>query len=334
MPQLRRIVYFLGAGASVAAGAYATVQHGGRIQAPIQKNFWSTFLRFCKWTENNKTIESFLFRYFLGYGRVPARLKPMSRYALLNETEVEEVFTFISERIAAPATSPQLRVAVEKVWDSLTEEIGNVFSKFPANQSSRTLYRKFMNAHVRSRDTIVSFNYDTIFEDSVRNFKKFYYEGLRDRKDSAIRLIKPHGSVNWQLNDGKIKIAKSPQRSVVVAPTHLKFVVSGEQEPSRPDGNYGYLNQTDELPKIWSSMEQQMRGARALVFIGYSFPLADLYFSSIFRSILAARDSQPRIVIVNPDALEIRARLTKRFALQSVDTYFDFRQFNQESRIG
>lgn len=333
MAQKRRIVYFLGAGASVAAGAYATVQHGGKIQAPTQSNFWSTFLRFCKWTENNKIIESFLFRYFLGYRHVPSRLSPMRRYELLNEIEVEEVFTFISERIAASATSPQLKTAVERVWDSLTEEIGNVFTKFPANRKSRALYRRFMQQHVRSKDTIVSFNYDTIFEDSIRNIRPIYYEGLMDRKDSAIRVIKPHGSVNWELVKGKISISKSPERSVVVAPTHLKFVVSSGQDLSHLASNYGYLNQTDELPEIWSSMEQQMRGARALVFLGYSFPMADLYFSSIFRSILAARDSQPRIVIVNPDALAIRTQLSKRFSLQSVNTYFDFEQFNQESRI-
>src|ERR1700722_3819301 len=143
--QQRRIVYFLGAGASVASGAYATVQPGGKIHAPTQKNFWSTFLRFYVWTDNYLTIESFLFRYFLGYRKVPTRLKPTEPRALLNTIDVEEVFTFISERIAAPATSPQLKGAVERVWSALTAEIGAVFSKFPANTASRGLYRRFID---------------------------------------------------------------------------------------------------------------------------------------------------------------------------------------------
>jgi hypothetical protein len=243
------------------------------------------------------------------------------------------VFTFISERIAAPATSPQLRVAVEKVWDALTEEIGNVFSKFPANRASHTLYREFIAQHVRSRDTIVSFNYDTIFENSVPASHNIYFGGLEERKGSAIRLLKPHGSVDWELVNGKIKITKRPKRSVVVAPTHLKFVVSNGSELSKTSGRYGYLDQTAEMSEIWNIMEKQMRDARALVFIGYSFPPADLYFSSVLRSVLALPASWRRIAIVNPDAYAIGARMKKRFALDAVEPYFDFQQFNRQSRL-
>ena len=178
---------------------------------------------------------------------------------------------------------------------------------------------------------MVSFNYDTIFEDSLPKRADFFYEGVEERTKAAIRVLKPHGSVNWELKIGKIVISKSTKRSVIVAPTHLKFIINTNSEEA--EGGYGYLNQTKEMSEIWASMERQMRGAKALVFIGYSFPIADLYFSSVLRSILAARDSQPRVVIVNPDALAIAARLEKRFALTSVEKYFDFRQFNQEKRL-
>lgn len=79
-------------------------------------------------------------------------------------------------------------------------------------------------------------------------------------------------------------------------------------------------------------MEAQMREAKVLVFIGYSFPLADLYFSSVLRSILASRESPPRVVIVNPDAVAIRKRLETRFSLSKIVTYFDLDQFIQASR--
>ena len=330
--QQRRIVFFLGAGASKAADAHATVQHGGRIDVPTQKEFWSTFLRFCKRSENKKIIESFLFRYFIGYRKVPSRLTTLQRYQKLDALEVEEVFTFISERIAAPATSSQLRTAVDKVWEALTEEIGNVFSKFPANANSRKLYRKFMTRHVRSRDTIVSFNYDTIFEDSLSGGSKYYYDCIKKRKDSQIRVLKPHGSVNWAIEKGSIKIDKVAKRSVVVAPTHLKFVVNGRQQTESDTGRYGYLDQTKEMPKIWDSMETQMKNAKALVFIGYSFPVSDLYFSSVLRSVLVGSTTQPRIVVVNPDAMAIRERLVRRFPFKYVQTFFDFEQFNQSTR--
>lgn len=333
MVQQRRIVYFLGAGASRAAGAYATVQHGGRIPALTQENFWGTFLRFCRWSDNCEIIESFLFRYFLGYSRVPPRLTPRKKRASVDQIDVEEVFTFISERIAAPATAPQLRVAVDRVWQSLTEEIGHVFSKFPANAASRKLYREFMDRHVKSRDTIVSFNYDTVFEDSIRSAHRYYYGELKYQKAHGIRVLKPHGSVNWELRNREIRVRRSPEQSVIVAPTHLKFVSTSNADNEEANGGYGYLNQTIEMQNIWATMEEQMRGARVLVFLGYSFPVADLYFSSVLRSVLAVRATAPRIVVVNPDAWSISARIRKRFSLAKVDTYFDFSQFNQASRL-
>jgi hypothetical protein len=61
MPGERRIVYILGAGASLGAGAYVTKQGGGRISIPTQTTFWDTFLRFCKDKKNRKAIERFLF---------------------------------------------------------------------------------------------------------------------------------------------------------------------------------------------------------------------------------------------------------------------------------
>jgi len=75
-----------------------------------------------------------------------------------------------------------------------------------------------------------------------------------------------------------------------------------------------------------------MREAKALVFIGYSFPVADLYFSSILRSVLADRDGAPAVAIVNPDAVAIGERLRERFALERIDLHFDVRNFVQDSR--
>src|SRR6266446_416146 len=117
MPQQgRKILFILGAGASVGAGAFAQVQGTGRIPIPTQTTFWPTFLRFCKRKTNRRTIESFLFRYFLGYHKVPSRLGAGRRWKVLSGIDVEEVFTFVSERVRAPATSSQLRTYAERVW--------------------------------------------------------------------------------------------------------------------------------------------------------------------------------------------------------------------------
>src|SRR5439155_19061795 len=77
--QGRKILYFLGAGASRAAGAYVPAQGGGRIPIPTQGEFWNVFLRLCQSATARAEIESFLFRYFLGYRRVPTRISAGDR---------------------------------------------------------------------------------------------------------------------------------------------------------------------------------------------------------------------------------------------------------------
>lgn len=60
----RRIVYFLGAGASFGAGAYAPKQGSGRIPIPTQSTFWETFLRFCRSRRNKRTLKHFFIDIF------------------------------------------------------------------------------------------------------------------------------------------------------------------------------------------------------------------------------------------------------------------------------
>jgi SIR2-like protein len=335
--QGRKILFILGAGASVGAGAYAQVQGAGRIPIPTQATFWPTFLRFCKNKTNRRVIESFLFRYFLGYDKVPSRLKPAKRWLRLAKVDVEEVFTFVSERVRAPATSPQLRTYAEGVWNALVTEISVVFGRFRPNKSTRRTFRDLLQQHIRSRDVVVSFNYDTVFEDSLPGNQDWYYEGL-DTGVSGLRVLKPHGSVNWAAPDepdGAIRVVSGPDFSVIVAPTHLKFVQTAE---ARSDGSgqapasSGYLDQSRQIQQVWAEMEREMRQSKALIFIGYSFPVADLYFSSVLRSVLAARDATPALVIVNPDAVAIRDRLRARFPIEKVLLYFDLATFLQLDR--
>lgn len=325
--QQRKIVFFLGAGASFGSGAYASVQHGGKLRIPTQSTFWNTFLRFCRSNQNRRRIESFLFRYFRGYARVPARVQPSKRRSMFTDVNVEEVFTFLSERARAPSTTPQLRSHVTQIWSALVAELPNVFNRFEPNKETRATYRKLSRNFVRSRDTIVSFNYDTVFEYSLPSTRRWHYEGIVDRKKS-IGVLKPHGSINWRDSD-PIEITDSPDHPLVVAPTHLKFVQSGGEETGN---TVGYLDHSPQVKTVWRLMEREMRQAKALLFIGYSFPDADLYFSSILRSVLA--DRTPVVVIVNPDAVAIGNRLQQRFSLDRnrIELHYDVRTFVEDSR--
>ncbi len=329
MSQGRKILYFVGAGGARAVGAYVPAQGGGRIPIPTQAEFWSVFLRLCRSQKARADIESFLFRYFLGYRRIPARTKAGDRRKLLARLDVEEVFTFLSERSKAPSSSPQLKSYAEGLWDALVEQVGVVFSRFEPNGRTRRLVRTFHTKHVKARDAIVSFNYDTVFERSLPGRVAWAYAGVEDCT-KKLRIFKPHGSINWGRHNGQVRRVNSPSSPIVVAPTHLKFVetTTGQQQAA------GYLNGAPEIRTVWEEMEREMKAARMLVFIGYSFPVADLYFSSVLRSILADRDGAPRVVLVNPDAVSLAARLQSRFPIASIVKYFDFGQFIDAGRAG
>jgi hypothetical protein len=146
--QQRRIVFFLGAGASLGAGADARVQGGGHIPIPTQATFWETFLRLSRDKRNKRDIECFLFRYFLGYAKAPGRANAADRRRQLKAIDVEEVFTFLSERNNAPGVSRQLRTHTNKVWNALLAEVGQVFRRFDANKRTRSTYRTFKRRHV------------------------------------------------------------------------------------------------------------------------------------------------------------------------------------------
>ena len=302
------------------------MQGGGEVAIPTQATFWDTFLRFSRGNANRRLIESFLFRYFLGYARSPARSSAVKRRAMLRSVDVEEVFTFLSERARAPASSPALRTYATRVWTALLAEIGHVFGRFDASKPTKRTFRAFVTNYVRSRDTVVSFNYDTVFEASLPSHK-WHYEEVGDR-DRGVRLLKPHGSINWEDGD-VITVDENPIQCVVVAPTHLKFVQTQEANAAN---TVGYLDRSTQINKIWARMEKEMRQAKALVFIGYSFPVADLYFSSVLRSVLADRGTAPGIAIVNPDAVSIQTRLRQRFPLGQVVLRYDLGNFVQSTR--
>ena len=147
---------------------------------------------------------------------------------------------------------------------------------------------------------------------------------------NRLRVLKPHGSINWERRNGKIRPVTSASTPIIVAPTHLKFV----QSTGSTNGASGYLDDAEEVRKIWEEMEGEMEAAKPLVFIGYSFPIADLYFSSVVRTALSGRHVPPAVVVVNPDAVSIAQRLSARFPIKQVVKYFTFDQFIDAGRHG
>ena len=174
------------------------------------------------------------------------------------------------------------------------------------------------------KDTIISFNYDLVLEITVwiYNLKKEreianeifsreanYYVNLncsfgkqnisigdikhfvtkksggssvpsgdifRDA-ESSIKLIKLHGSINWTSADGN---------TFIVPPTWNK---------SDP-----------EIRKLWDIAYNELKDAKRIIIIGYSFPETDIYVKSLLALAMNENRILQNIYFINPDRNKVR----------------------------
>lgn len=159
---------------------------------------------------------------------------------------------------------------------------------------------------MHSGDSVVSFNYDCLIDRSLQRVA-----GKKWKPDSAygfppafgaeswaippsagsfakfgVQLLKPHGSLNWiRRPDGSLGLSAdefSPDASEVqIVPPSMS-----KDFESEPFGD------------VWMKTRIALRGARALMVIGYSLPQADSYTKSALRLECQSLDL---LVLVNPD---------------------------------
>ena len=164
---------------------------------------------------------------------------------------------------------------------------------------------------LRSGDAVISFNYDTVIDDSLRrnadgiwSARQGYGFELRDGADlwdakarpgpfpqEYLRLLKPHGSLHWTRIDGERKTlalrsnayAQAAASSNIIPPTWDKTIL--RTWPWKP---------------IWEESSHYLQDVRCLIVIGYSVPQTDLMTQALIKSSLS-RASLRLLVVVDPD---------------------------------
>ncbi|HWP33050.1 MAG TPA: hypothetical protein VNL97_04815 [Solirubrobacterales bacterium] len=169
---------------------------------------------------------------------------------------------------------------------------------------------------LRPGDTVVTFNYDCLIDYSLRDIAKRnwdsetgygldargYLDAWRDHSGigrfpvKQIKLLKLHGSMNWGTDaQGRLQLLATPYDSrseddlCIVPPLWQKSF----DEPPFHD--------------VWMAAREQLTSTKALMMIGYSLPLTDVYTQAMLRI-----DVQPLdfLLIANPDA-EARERIRR-----------------------
>ncbi len=145
--------------------------------------------------------------------------------------------------------------------------------------------------------SFLNINYDILLDNAVFDLKNLhgidydYCFNIKSKFDK-LKLFKPHGSLNWLFCKacGKIetdeynKIALSYYKSILTKSTErLKCNCGTTYSPLIiPPSFFKELNNI----VIWNiliNLENHLKNVKNLVFIGYSFPEADLHLKYIFK---------------------------------------------------
>jgi len=117
-----------------------------------------------------------------------------------------------------------------------------------------------------------------------------------------IRLLKPHGSLNWIISERPRPEIRLKQRLHQQRGTpHFTIIPPGWNKGI--DGN-------DVFREIWREAAHRIRAADKIAVVGFSFVATDLHAQSLFRIALEDRKKTKlrRLIIVNPNH-EARRRI-------------------------
>jgi hypothetical protein len=321
-------VYILGAGFSKEIGL------------PLQDDF----LLIAKEVYFKDTTMFDHFNTVFEYQNKLARMRQFLNYPLLN---LEQLFNLIEMDIFY-SKDPEK----EKIKDNFIKLICDVLiDKTPCpfkhdseghlrTDDSFSKYLPFIGLFIKNDipnlevrdDTIISLNYDLVVEGAAciynwqKEERKYFRESgliqfntmfgkgnisvdgvdryfLKNRPNSyfppmalfsegknAIKLIKLHGSINWKTgSDGK---------TFIVPPTWNK---------SDP-----------EVRRLWEIAYEEIKTAKRIIFIGYSFPETDIYIKSLLALALNENRIIQNIFFVNPDK-----DVAKKACLSLLDKHFE-----------
>lgn len=190
------------------------------------------------------------------------------------------------------------------------------------------------------RDTIITFNYDTLVESALDGLERPYHYGflpdeyvneedigaggfvaidttnrppylVRDYKDGVVQVLKLHGSVNWGLRD--VQAPNSHLKAYGEKAVAQLFIGASFDDIRHdidrvfiepPTWRKGYGTEGRGIATVWNAALEALRIASRIIVIGYSLPTTDVHFRYLLSAGLRENISLQEILFVNPDLAE------------------------------
>ena len=228
------------------------------------------------------------------------------------------------------------------------------------NTGAPTVEKKESKAHknllkrLKQGDTVITFNYDLVIEESFESAKlwnpidgydmetsgktmgwtkrwlieKKYKSGAK----SAIKLLKLHGSINWKLIPDKIKLKPKP------------YLVTTRNGTPRPETISilapGWNKRIDKNPykKLWRNARLRLEKCKTLVIVGYSLPETDLLAHALLSEVVRMRakrkDNLKQLHLADPNE-GVKERFIELFtptlgSRGEIFKYKNIKQFNEK----
>lgn len=224
------------------------------------------------------------------------------------ETQLDDEH-YLCRRYRAERTMPALAevdLLLVAGWD-LRRLLGRIFDELTPPDSG--LYAALLINYNISHDsttTIININYDTVLEDALhRNGIPWHYgyvDTTIQREASSLRILKPHGSLNWRSRgnepsaeittdyrlapvDHRCESDNRFEEAMIIPPTQIKQAITVAETQNHVTNSL--------FTAIWHNMIETLAEASRVFVIGYSFPPTDLHLRTCFHLASFKRQFKP-----------------------------------------
>jgi hypothetical protein len=197
-------------------------------------------------------------------------------------------------------------------------------------------------------DAIVSLNYDCLIDYALKNGQtnnwnpaygyclprpkgpnasigeEYWSPKLLPSNNNTLRLLKLHGSMNFRKKGRLIALKERPYTR---QNNNLRPEIIPPEWNKKLEGHF---------QRIWRQAAIEIHKAKTIVFIGYSFPTADLHTAALFRVSVSRKLNNVVIVNPNKDAQHrtldvVKAGLTPSTRVKCFDCFSEFAQIDRSA---
>ena len=343
MPKKANTLVVLGAGASIGAKRYpieSSVRETFK-RMPSSRNFFYDLFRNNPKPGQMRRDLNMLGLMYEGTNSLISRAWGLTKQKRGFDPEewrginVEDVFSFVDIGAKMYSRGTIYQRGFERSRAALIDFIVMMLMVRSDGQHCELLMQLILK--LKSSDSIISFNYDTISDFTLQCVKAPQYRTyatlmsgrlprVKDYEGSGV-LLKLHGSVNWrQCPNSKCRFHRVP---------HIPFKNKSKKLPGLMTGSFdeclscGHkrpepaiippmttksIDKHNFYNRLWNIARVQLPRFDKIIFIGYSFPPNDAYTEWLFRQLRFVKRKPAQIIVVNPEATRRRHPVALRYA--------------------